>query len=106
MPKYLIQGSYTAQGAKGVQKEGGTKRRQVVEALLKEVGGKLDAFYFTFGETDFAIIVELPDTVSSAALSLAVNASGAVAMRTIPLITVEEMDAATKKHLAYRPPGQ
>jgi uncharacterized protein with GYD domain len=106
MPKYLIQGSYTAQGAKGVQKEGGTKRRQVVEALLKEVGGKLDAFYFTFGETDFAIIVELPDTVSSAALSLAVNASGAVAMRTIPLITVEEMDAATKKHLSYRPPGQ
>jgi uncharacterized protein with GYD domain len=106
MPKYLIQGSYTAQGAKGVQKEGGTKRRQVVEALVKELGGKVEAFYFAFGEMDVAVIVELPDTVSSAALSLAVNSSGAVALRTIPLITVEEMDAATKKHIGYRPPGQ
>ena len=106
MPKYLIQGSYTAQGAKGVQKDGGTKRRQVVEALLKDVGGRLEAFYFTFGETDFAIIVEMPDAVSSAALSLAVNSTGAVAMRTVPLITVEEMDAATKKQLSYRSPGQ
>jgi len=106
MPKYLITGNYTAQGAKGVQKEGGTKRRQVVETLTKEAGGKLEAFYFSFGETDFAIIAEMPDSVSAAALSLSVNSSGAVAMRTIPLITAEEMDAAAKKHLGYRPPGQ
>src|SRR5260370_34523014 len=61
MPKYLVQGSYTAEGAKGLRKDGGSKRRQVAEALLKEAGGKLDAFYFTFGETDFAIIADLPD---------------------------------------------
>jgi uncharacterized protein with GYD domain len=106
MPKFLIQGNYTAQGAKGVQKDGGSKRRQVVETLLKEAGGKLDAFYFTFGEMDFAIIAELPDTVSSAALSLAVNSTGAVSLHTTPLITVEEMDAASKKQLGYHPPGQ
>jgi uncharacterized protein with GYD domain len=106
MPKYLFQGSYTAQGAKGIQKEGGSKRRQVAEALVKEAGGKLEAFYYAFGETDFALIADLPDHVSSVALSIAVNASGAIQMRTIPLITVEEMDAAAKKHLSYRPPGQ
>src|SRR5262249_10239781 len=106
MPKYLCQGSYTAQGSKGLQKEGGSKRRQAAEALVKDAGGKLEAFYYTFGETDFALIVDLPDHVSSVALSLAVNASGAIQMRTTPLITVEEMDTAAKKHLPYRPPGQ
>jgi uncharacterized protein with GYD domain len=106
MPKYLMQGSYTAQGAKGVQKDGGSKRRQAADALVKEAGGKLEAFYYTFGETDFVLIADLPDSVSVAALSLAVNSSGAISLRTTPIITPEEMDAAAKKQIAYRPPGQ
>ena len=106
MPKFLIQGSYTAEGAKGLRKDGGSKRRQVAEALLKEAGGKLDAFYFTFGKTDFLLIADLPDSVSSAALSLAVNASGVTRVTTTPIITPEEMDAAAKKQIGYHGPGQ
>jgi len=106
MPKYLVQGSYTAEGAKGLRKDGASKRRQVAEAVLKEAGGKLDAFYYAFGDTDFALIADLPDNVSSAALSLAVNASGVTRIKTTPLLTVEEMDAAAKKQLGYRGPGQ
>ena len=106
MPKYLVQGSYTAEGAKGLRKDGASKRRQAAEALLKEAGGKLEAFYYAFGDTDFALIADLPDNVSSAALSLAVNASGVTRIKTTPLLTVEEMDAATKKQLGYRGPGQ
>ncbi len=45
MPKYLVQGSYTAEGAKGLRKDGASKRRQVVESLLKEAGGRLEAFH-------------------------------------------------------------
>jgi uncharacterized protein with GYD domain len=106
MPKFLIQGSYTAEGAKGLRKDGGSKRRQVAEALVKEAGGRLDAFYFTFGQTDFVLIADLPDSVSSAALSLAVNASGVTKVNTTPLLTPEEMDAAAKKQIGYRGPGQ
>jgi uncharacterized protein with GYD domain len=106
MPKYLVQGSYTAEGAKGLRKDGGSKRRQIVEALLKEVGGKLDALYFTFGDTDVVCVVDAPDNVSIAAVSLAVNASGLTSLRTIPLLTPEEMDAAAKKQISYRGPGQ
>ena len=106
MPKYLVRANYTAEGAKGLRKDGGSKRRQVAEALLKEAGGKLEAFYFTFGENDAIIIADLPDNVSSVAVSLAVNASGLTNATTTPLVTVEEMDAAAKKQLAYRPPGQ
>ena len=106
MAKYLVQGSYSAEGAKGLRKDGGSKRRQAAEALIKEAGGRLEAFYFTFGETHFVGITELPDNVSVAALSLAVNASGVTNLGTTPLLTPEEMDAAAKKQIAYRGPGQ
>ncbi len=106
MPKYLIQGSYTAEGTKGVRKDGGSKRRQVAEAMMKEAGARLEVFYFTFGDTDFVGVVDAPDNVSIAAMSLAVNASGVTSLRTTPLLTPEEMDAAAKKQVTYRGPGQ
>ncbi len=39
MPKYLLQASYTAEGARGILKDGGSNRRQAVEELLKSMGG-------------------------------------------------------------------
>ncbi len=106
MPKYLVQANYTAEGAKGLRKDGGSKRRQAAEALIKEAGGKLEAFYYTFGDTDAILILDLPDNSSMVALSLAVNASGLTKSKTIPLVTIEELDSAAKKPLQYRPPGQ
>src|SRR5262249_57681165 len=86
MPKYLFQGSYTEQGLKGVLKEGGSKRREAAEQLLKGMGGRLEAYYYAFGGNDFVIIADLPSNVDAAALSLTVNASGAVASRaTVPI---------------------
>src|SRR5215475_214261 len=87
MPKYLFQGSYTEQGLKGVLQEGGSKRREAAEQLLKGMGGRLEAYYYAFGSDDFVIIVDLPSNVDAAALSLAVNASGAVESRATVLIT-------------------
>ena len=105
MPKYLFEADYTAEGTKGLIKEGGTKRRAAVSAALKAVGGKLEAFYFTFGIRDAVLIVDVPDHVSALAISLAVGASGAVTLKTTPLITGEEVDAAAKKSVGYRAPG-
>src|SRR5215470_17411292 len=106
MPKYLFQGSYTEQGLKGVLHEGGSKRREAAEQLVKGMGGRLEAYYYAFGSNDFVIIVDLPSNVDAAAVSLAVNASGAVESRATVLITPEEVDQATKKTVKYRPPGK
>ena len=106
MAKYLFQGSYTEQGTKGLLKDGGTKRRQVVEQLIKGLGGTLEVFYYAFGKTDFLIIADLPDGTDAMAVTLAVNASGAVTAGTTVLITPEEVDRATKKTVQYRPPGK
>jgi len=106
MPKYMIQASYTGEGTKGVMKEGGTKRRATVEANVKAAGGTVEAFYFAFGEADAFVIVDLPDNASAAALSMAVNASGVVALKTHVLLTPEEVDRATKRSVQYRAPGK
>jgi uncharacterized protein with GYD domain len=105
MPKFLIKASYNADGARGLMKEGGTARRAVVEKLVQGLGGKVEAFYFAYGEADAYVITDVPDAAAGIAISLAVNASGAVRLATIPLITPEEIDAASKKVVAYRAPG-
>jgi uncharacterized protein with GYD domain len=105
MPKFMIKASYTVEGVRGLLKEGGTARRAAVQKIIESIGGKVEAFYFAYGEADAYVIAELPDAASGLAVSLAVNASGAVRLTTIPLITPEEIDAASKKSVAYRAPG-
>src|SRR6267378_6513799 len=105
MPKYLLVASYTAEGAKGLLKDGGTKRRQAAEQAIKSAGGKLEAFYFAFGETDAFVIIDAPDHATIASASLAVNASGAVRTKTVVLLTPEEIDQASKKSTTYKAPG-
>jgi uncharacterized protein with GYD domain len=103
--KFLIQGSYTAEGAKGLIKEGGTGRQAAIQKALQGLGGKVDAFYYAFGANDVIVICDIPDAISGLALSLAVNASGAVRISTTPLLSVEDVDAACKKAVSYRPPA-
>lgn len=54
---------------------------------------------------DVFVIADVPDSVTAAAVSLVVNASGAVRLKTIPLLTPEEIDEASKKGIDYRVPG-
>jgi len=105
MPKFMVKVSYTADGARGLLKEGGTGRRAAVQKLVESLGGRVEAFYFAYGEYDAYLITDFPDAAAGLAVSLAVNASGAVRLSTIPLITPEEIDAAGKKSVAYRAPG-
>jgi uncharacterized protein with GYD domain len=105
MAKYLITGSYSVDGTRGLMAEGGSARKAAVEKALAGLGGKLDAIYYAYGETDVYVIADIPDAASALALSLAVNSSGAVNIKTTPLLTVAEVDAACKKSVAYRPAG-
>ena len=105
MPKYLLQASYSAEGSKGLLKDGGTKRVAAARTLVESLGGKLDSLYFAFGDTDVVIIADLPNNTSAAGISIGVGASGAVRLSTTPLLTVEEMDEACKRQVGYTPPG-
>ena len=106
MPKYLFEARYSPEGAIGLAKEGGTSRRDAVKKHLNEIGGKLESMYFAFGDVDCFVIVDLPDNVSAAALSLAVNESGMIASKAIVLLTPEEMDKAANTKVHFRAPGK
>jgi uncharacterized protein with GYD domain len=103
--KYLIRASYTHDGLQGLLKEGGTGRRVAIEKLTADIGGHLEAFYFAFGDDDVFAIVDAPDDVSVAAVSLMINAAGAATCKVTPLLTPEDIDAATKVTVGYRAPG-
>ena len=106
MAKYLLAAAYTAEGAKGLLKDSGTKRRQAAEQAIKSAGGTMEAFYFAFGKNDAYVIVDAPDHASMAAASVSINASGAVHTKTVVLLTPEEIDNAIKKTVTYRAPGR
>lgn len=105
MPKYLITGSYTQTGIKGVMGEGGSKRVTAVEQLAASVGGTVESFYFGFGGDDFYVTVDLPNNEVASAVAMTVAASGAVSARTVVLLTPAEVDAAAKLTPQYRAPG-
>ncbi len=105
MPKYLIQANYVGEGTKGLLKDGGSRRRAVVEKLFESMGGRLEAFYYAFGDIDLYVIGDLPDHATAAALALSVTSTGTVTCKTTVLLTPEDVDQAAKKTPHYTPPG-
>jgi uncharacterized protein with GYD domain len=105
MPKYLWKASYNAAGARGVAQEGGSSRVAAVKKATESVGGTLDAFYFAFGGADAYVIADLPDNETATAVALTVNGSDRASVETIVLLTPEQVDAATKKNVDFRPAG-
>jgi uncharacterized protein with GYD domain len=105
MPKFLVKASYTTEGAKGVQRAGGTSRRDAVAKMAEGLGGRLESFYFAFGETDAYVVLDLPDNRRAAAASIAVNTAGGATSEVVVLMTPAEMDEAAGLSVDYRPPG-
>jgi uncharacterized protein with GYD domain len=107
MPKYLVEGRYTSDGVKGLVREVSSGRRVDIAKMIESAGGKLEAFYFAFGDADFYIIFDVPDNVSAVALSVVANQSRFVTSKIVVLMTSDEMDQAIKKSMTieFLPPG-
>ena len=106
MARYLLQATYTPEGAKGLLRDKASGRKAAVEKALSSVGAKLESMYYCFGDYDAILIVDSNDSSSVAAMSLAVCASGLAHVKTTPLLTIEETDVAAGKSVQYRGPGQ
>jgi uncharacterized protein with GYD domain len=105
MPLFLFRARYTAAGAAGVLKEGGSGRAAAIEKMIGSVGGKVVAQYWAMGEDDYFLIADLPDVESAAAGSLTVGASGAASVTTAQLLSASDVDKIAKRRAEYRPPG-
>lgn len=105
MPKFLVAANYTPEGTKGLLKEGASGRRTAVEELLASIGGKLEAFYFTFGDHDAVLIIDVPTSEAALSIAMTVRASGMLQSTMTPLMPAEEVDRAIAQHVRFRAPG-
>jgi uncharacterized protein with GYD domain len=107
MAHYLVQASYNRQGITDLMRIP-EDRSAPVRAMVENLGGKIEAFYYAFGDYDVVVIVELPDNVTMAAVSMAVGAGGAVeSFKTTVLLSMNEAVEAMRKAgtIGYQPPG-
>ncbi len=105
MRTYLWSVSYTASGAQGLLREGGSSRRKAIEELVAGLGGSVESWYYAFGEHDLYVIATLPGDAEATAISLQVAAAGAARIHTTPLMTAEDFDQASRVSVGYRAPG-
>jgi uncharacterized protein with GYD domain len=106
MPKYLMQARYTTEGLHGLLSDSAAGRRSDVQAAVRALGGTVESFYYTFGDDDAIVIVDLPSNITAAALTFKVSGAGGVRVRTTPLLTVEDVDKALDIKTTYRAPGE
>jgi uncharacterized protein with GYD domain len=106
MPYYLIQTAVMPESwAKMIKSP--QDRVELIRPAIEGLGGRIDTAYVTFGDYDFATIVEFPDNAAAAAFSMAISARGGVkSYKTTPLLTMSDAQEAMKmaSAVAYDPP--
>ena len=105
MPKYMWKVSYSADGIRGLAKQGAVDRAAQIGQITAANGGTVEGFYFAFGDTDAYVIADLPGDTTAAAIALAVGSSGAAGIETVKLLTPAEVDEARSIQTGYVPPG-
>ena len=97
MPSYMLQVSYSAEAVAAMIKRP-QNRGEAVRKPVEKLGGKISAFWLTFGDYDVVAIIEMPNNVSAAAFALAVAAGGSCKnVKTTPLLSAAEGISAMKK---------
>jgi uncharacterized protein with GYD domain len=105
MPKFLFEARYSPEGIRGVTDQGGSRRRMAIQRLFEAHDGTLEGFYFAFGDADVYAFGDLPDNETATAIALAINRDGRTMVKTVVLLTPEEVDAAARISVEYFAPG-
>jgi uncharacterized protein with GYD domain len=102
MNRYLVEAKYADQ-AWAAMADRPQDRSELLRPVVEQLGGKVEHFWFSLGEHDAIVILELPDNISAEALQIAgVAGGGFKVLRTIPLLTVSEAVQAMQKAGALR----
>ena len=94
---FITQGRFTQNAMKGMLAKP-EDREEEVRKLFAKSGGKLLAYYFTFGECDFLIVSEGPSVQDGAVAAIVAAAGGGVSdVKTTMAMTSAEMKNAFAK---------
>jgi uncharacterized protein with GYD domain len=96
MAKYLVKVSHNADEIDSLLKEGASSRKKTVEELVAPMGGKLETFYYAYGNHAVYYISGIPDDTTAAALELTLNRSGLLTCTTLVPISSQDIDEIEK----------
>ena len=110
MAKFALFFSYTPETWNRMLMKPGN-RAEALRRLSSEVGGSLESLYFMFGDRDGFAVLDVPDATAAAAVSIAVESTGAFShMETRQLMSPEELptmlEKAASARESYPPPGE
>jgi len=107
MSYYLAQFSYTGQAWAGFAKNP-EDRTATVKKLAEAMGGQVLNFFYSFGDYDGVLLLDMPDDTSVEAFVIAANTPGHLRSTKITkLLTSDEATAAMHKagSVTYRGPA-
>ena len=89
MPTYLMLSRLTEKGVQTLHSN--PARLREVNRDVEELGARVLHQWAALGEYDFVNVVEAPDDLTIAKLSVKLGARGSVQFSTLPLVPVEEL---------------
>jgi|ERR1051326_3520202 uncharacterized protein with GYD domain len=108
MSYYLVQAGYTSEAWKSLV-DHPEDRAKKIRPVIEKLGGTLEGAWFSFGDYDIVLVIQMPDNVSAASFAMAGAAGGALrSIKTTPLMALSEGAEAVKRaaQSGYRPPGK
>ena len=89
MPTYLMLSTLTEKGVQTLHANPGRLRE--VNRDVEEMGAKVLHQWASLGEYDFVNVVEAPDDVTVAKISLALGARGSAKLASLPLLDIDDL---------------
>lgn len=88
MATYIMFGKLSFEAMKAISAE----RTDKAIALIKENGGELKAAYALLGDTDYVVILDLPDTERAMKTSMGLSRLLGVSFSTLPAVNIDVFD--------------
>jgi hypothetical protein len=104
--RYLFRAAFTIDGMKNLQKQSATGFKAGVAKFFGAAGGKLESWYFDYGDSTAYGFVDYPDEIAAATAQTTVNAAGFARVTYSPVLSAEDADKALAGSVAVRPPQQ
>jgi uncharacterized protein with GYD domain len=96
MPSYVLRGRYDSQAVKGMMANP-EDREAAIAKVVEKAGGKLVAYYLTFGDDDWLLIIECPSNEAALSVAIVAAAGGSITgVKTTVAMTTREAMAAFK----------
>jgi uncharacterized protein with GYD domain len=89
MPTYLMLTTLTEQGVQTLKSN--PSRLREVNRDVEELGAKVLHQWASLGAYDFVNIVEAPDDLTIAKVSIALGARGSAKLESLPLVEVDQL---------------